>query len=157
MGGKTVEDIFDGDLARVFAAMTASAAELGFTLLSSQPEAGVLSFNTGRSMKSWTGQDLSATAVPVTETSTKIVVGGSLAVRGSGPRQVVSWGEKANLSNKFLEQVRLVLPGTPAPPATGTAEQISGAEELEKLATLRETGVLTEEEFQQQKARILAR
>lgn len=155
MDGKTVEQIFDYGSARVFTAMTRSAAELVLTILSSQPDAGILSFNTGRSMKSWTGQDLSSTAISVAENITKIVVGGSLAVRGSGPMQLGSWGEKANLSKKFLDRGRIVLPDTPEPPALRTAGEMSVADELQKLVALRDSGALTEEEFQHQKTRLL--
>lgn len=41
-------------------------------------------------------------------------------------------------------------------PATATGPPPSRADQLEKLASLRDRGVITAEEFQQEKARILA-
>jgi putative oligomerization/nucleic acid binding protein len=44
----------------------------------------------------------------------------------------------------------------PPPPAAPIASTPGTAEELSRLAELRDRGVLTEEEFQAQKARLLA-
>lgn len=152
MGGKTVEATYSASIDRLYPAMVRAAAELGYTILSSQPEAGVLSFNTGRSMKSWTGQDLSATALAASNGSTKVVVGGSLAVRGAGFQQIGSWGEKQALSSKFLEKVRTILPSIAVAPKP-TAGSL--ADELSKLASLQRDGILTAAEFEREKARIL--
>jgi hypothetical protein len=157
VGGKTTERTFTASRERVVAAMTRAAAELGFSILSSQPDAGVVSFNTGRSWKSWTGQDLSATAIAISSSDTKVIVGGSLAVRGSGPKQVGSWGEKSALSKKFIDKIDEVLPSVvEAERVTAGGGTTGVADELKKIADLRDAGILSEGEFEGQKARLLA-
>jgi hypothetical protein len=111
MGGKTIEAKFDADAGRVFDAAKLTAASLGYTIFNSDKQSGTLTFNTGRSMKSWAGQDLTATLMQVGG-YTRVIVGGSIAEGGNpfGGGQLVSWGEKDALSRKFLEALEANLP-----------------------------------------------
>jgi hypothetical protein len=65
MAGQTFESTFDASTEVVYAGCVETAARLGYTTLEARPEVGVLSFNTGRSMKSWAGQDMTATVIDV--------------------------------------------------------------------------------------------
>lgn len=106
MGGKTVQAQYNEPLAKVFAAARLAVASLGYTVLVSDFSSGTISFNTGRSMKSFAGQDLSATLVEANGV-TSVFVGGSLAKGGNpfGGGQLVAWGEKSALSQKFLGEL----------------------------------------------------
>lgn len=157
MGGKTVEGRFNGSRQRVFRACQSAAAQLGYSVLHTDAGSGVITFNTGRSMKSWAGQDLSATVISE-GSSCRVVVGGSLAKGGNpfGSGQVASWGEKSALSRKFLEMVDQTLPsiaeeraGVAAPPPTSVAD------ELLKLKALLDAGVLTAAEMDDAKRKLL--
>ena len=119
MGGKAVEHRMSASTARAYEACRQAVANLGYTTLHTDGSASTISFNTGRSMKSWAGQDLSASVFSDGDGS-RVVVGGSLATRGNpfgGGSQVGSWGEKKALSNKFLAEVARVLPKIPEPAA----------------------------------------
>jgi hypothetical protein len=122
----------------------------------------MLSFNTGRSMSSWAGQDLTV-SLSMRGTTTDMAIGGRLARSNFGGGQLFSWGEKGRLSDQFAQVVRDTLPSTPEPkpaappasPAPAASTSTSVADELTKLAALRDSGVLTEDEFAVQKARLL--
>ena len=116
MGGKTVETVFEADAKRVFEAARMAIASLGYTVLSADQNSKFLSFNTGRSMKSWAGQDLTATMIE-SGSSTTVIVGGSIAKGGNpfgGGSQIAAWGEKDALSRKFLQEIEACLPKVPA-------------------------------------------
>lgn len=105
------------------------------------------------------GQDLTATVVPA-GVGSQLVMGGSIA-RGGNPfsgGQLVSWGEKGRLIKTFVGKVTEVLPSIAKEKATVSApapESVSVADELAKLAKLRDDGVLTPDEFAAQKAKLL--
>lgn len=122
----------------------------------------MVSFNTGRSMWTWAGQDLTATVVPIGADDCKLVIGGSIATRGSplgGGTQLVGWGEKGRIVEKMFEAVRIALPNVPEPqtesepPATVAAAD--PIDRVKKLHELREAGALTDEEFEREKAKAL--
>lgn len=141
---------------------------LGYTVIHSDKASGQLSFNTGRSMSSWSGQDLTATVVPAGAGS-QLIMGGSIARGGNpfgGGSQLGSWGEKGRLIKTFVDTVTEVLPSIPkaqtqsqtkaqAKASAPAREAISVADELAKLAKLRDEGVLTPDEFAAQKAKLL--
>lgn len=58
---------------------------------------------------------------------------------------------------KQLESLRALAAKSSASTETGTATTVSVADELQKLAALRDKGVLTSEEFDQQKRALLSR
>lgn len=157
MAGKTQTFAFpDASAARLWAACVQAVGLLGFNVIHSDKESGQLSFNTGRSMSSWAGQDLTATVI-VQDAGSQLVMGGSLARGGNplgGGSQIASWGEKGRLISKFAAKVSEILPNVAAP-VTSPAAAGSTADELAKLAHLRDSGVLTSEEFEAQKAKLL--
>jgi hypothetical protein len=119
-------------------------------------------------MKTWAGQDLQATVFASGKNS-QVVVGGTIARRGGlAGGQQIAWGEKSALSQKFLAEIESILPTIPespfshlpppptvSPPFVASSSQVSRLDELAKAAELRDRGVLTEEEFLSEKARIL--
>ena len=171
MGGKTIEKTFTASTERVFTACRHAVAELGYSVTTSDSAGGVLSFNTGRSMKTWGGQDLTASVLP-SASGSRVVVGGSLGKGGSaltgGGAQLVGWGEKKELSLKFLGAVERILPtipetplATPPPPPSQPSQapppppQPSLAAQIKELKQLLDDGVLTAEEFESAKAKLL--
>ena len=160
MGGKTTEAEFAVSPSRVFMACKRAVAELGYAVVHTDSEAMILSFNTGRSMKSWAGQDLSASVIAGGGT-TRGVVGGSLAKGGNpfGSGQVAAWGEKSALSRKFLLTVGRVLPTVPEPSTSGGTTSVAApsvVDELVKLKGLLDRGVLSNAEFESLKHRLLS-
>lgn len=158
MGGKSVQFNFNASGGRVWAAALQVVSQLGYTVVHTDGVARVLSFNTGRSMSSWAGQDLSMTLVPDGHAGTVMTVGGSLGKGGNpfGGGQAFAWGEKGRLIDKFAATVKEIVPRIAEPQAPAPAGGASVADELAKLASLRDSGVLSEDEFAAQKARLLS-
>jgi hypothetical protein len=157
MAGKTFGANFNASTERTFAAGVRAVGELGYTILEARPDAGVISFNSGRSMKSWAGQDMSATFVN-DGPGTKVIVGGSIAKGGNplgGGSQIVSWGEKTQIAERFLRKLEDVLPQTPEPKAKSNSGGGSLADQFRSLADLKDQGVLSETEFEAAKAKII--
>lgn len=160
MGGKTIEGTFDATPARTFEACRSAVANLGYTVLTASRDSMTISFNTGRSMKSWGGQDLTASLFAAGG-KTRVVVGGSLAKGGSaltgGGAQLGAWGEKKALSNKFIDEIRRVLPSIAEPASSTPAGNAttSAADEILKLKELLDAGVLSQEEFEASKRKLL--
>lgn len=158
VAGKTQAFSFqDVSAERLWIACVQAVGLLGFNVIHSDKDSGQLSFNTGRSMSSWAGQDLTATVINPGSGS-QLVMGGSLAKGGNplgGGSQIGSWGEKGRLISKYAEKVTEILPGI-AEPEAASAAPTSAADELAKLAQLRDSGVLTADEFEAQKAKLLA-
>jgi hypothetical protein len=154
---KTEEMKFEASSARVFNACRVAMAQLSYTLISADETGRMISFNTGRSMKSFAGQDLQATVLDNGDGS-RVIVGGAIARRGGmGSGQQIAWGEKAALSKKFLAEVESVLPNVPEVVRSDStpSESRSIAEELKSLRDLHDQGVISEEEFSKAKEKLL--
>ncbi len=159
MAGKTQEAEFQASAGRVWVALVTAIGELGFTTLSSDKTSGLLSFNTGRSMKSWAGQDLNATVLSTGEGQSRIVIGGTIArTQAFGGSQLASWGEKKKLAVKVLDRVRESLPSIPeaADDATAHDNGVGIGTELAHLASLHQSGAISDEEFASAKRRLLS-
>jgi len=162
MGGKVQEFSFSSTSAeRLWQACIQSVGLLGYTVMHSDSSAKSVSFNTGRSMSSWAGQDLNATVISRGSDS-HLVMGGSLATRGNlfgGGSQVVSWGEKGQLIKAFVAKVAAVLPSVAeapaAPPVDGQASDV--ASRIKELAALHAEGLVTDAEFSAKKQELLDR
>lgn len=157
---KTENQEFAASPGRVFSACKHAVALLGYTVISSDESGRMIAFNTGRSMRTWAGQDLQATVLAYGKGS-RVVVGGTIARRGGiASAQQIAWGEKAALSNTFLIKVAELLPSIPESaitrsPVVSGAPPLNRMGQLEKASELRDKGLLTEEEFQAEKSRIL--
>lgn len=138
-----------------------AVAELGYSVIHTDGAAQIISFNTGRSMSSWAGQDLTASVFQEGDGS-RVVVGGSMATRGNpfgGGSQLVSWGEKEKLSNRFLDVLHMQLSRLPtaSPAEPDTPASDDPVEQLRKLGELRDSGVITPEQFETKREELLRR
>jgi hypothetical protein len=156
---KAVEKAYSASRDRLFAALLRSVSELGYSINNSDTALGTISFSTGMSMRSSAGQNMTATVFAVGEAESKVVMGGKREQKGSpfgGGGQVYDWGEKGKITRKLLEQLDRVLPETPEPavssPTSGTASTVA---ELQGLADLKAQGLLSEDEFEAAKAKLL--
>jgi len=112
---KTVNRDFAASPSTVLVACRQAVAQLGYTFIASDDAGHVITFNTGRSLKSWAGQDLQASVLAL-DGNSQVVVGGTIARRGGlSGIQLIAWGEKANLSRKFLDGVSKNLLNTSDP------------------------------------------
>ena len=90
-------------------------------------------------------------------------VAGSMLEFAAEPNRIAFGKDKAPKLKKMLEFVQTTVAATPKPevtqPASGTGAEAPGSpfEMLEKLADLKAKGILTEEDFQAQKKKILER
>lgn len=155
---KSIEEVFEASPERTLEAFKLAVAQLGYRLLNFDESAKLLAFNTGRSMKSFAGQDLQVTVVPSDGGSTAIL-GGSIARRGglSGSQQL-AWGEKGALIKKTVEKARAVLSSIPEMPRSDSSAMGPPPDRLSALAKadeLHKSGVLTDKEFESEKQRIL--
>jgi hypothetical protein len=75
---------------------------------------------------------------------------------GAAARTAVIAGAAALVSGRVARKARMSPALQPAPPAAARASVDELHVELTKLAELRDAGLLTEEEFAAQKARLLA-
>jgi len=105
--GRTVPDAVAASDAPIRQSPTSAGV-----VIATHPDAGVVSFNTGRSMSSMKGQDLTATVIGLGASRSKVIVGGSL---GGNNTQVVAWGEKAKLAIRFLDALGRIAATEPAP------------------------------------------
>ena len=160
MAGKAKEFLCEGaSVDRVWTACVQAVGVLGYNVLSSDSGSKQISFNTGRSMSSWGGQDLSATLIAV-GSDTKLLMGGSLAKTGNpfgGGAQLGSWGEKSRLIDNFAEEVRKLLPDIPEPVTLASTAAEDIPTQIQKLGDLHKQGLLTDDEFAAKKQDLLNR
>ena len=91
--------------------------------------------------------------------STAGMMYGSITIKSAGSSALIDNTLKrfSHEMANFVRKKAMDFNGTAAPvAAAGTANQVSLADELIKLSQLRESGILTDEEFQVQKDRLLA-
>ena len=154
MAGKTIDREYDASPEKVFEACRRAVGEMGYTVLFSDSAGFSISFNTGRSMKTWGGQDLTATVFS-SGNGSKLVVGGSIAKNGNpfGGNQLGSWGEKSALSKKFHDAVTGILPSVKVSKASSNSAGM--ADELLKLKDLFDQGILSKSEFEAAKHKLI--
>lgn len=85
---------------------------------------------------------------------TAVVAGTATAVSNNvSRRQANRWADQAAPAPRYEAPPQYAAPAPPAPTAQTSDDMFA---QLEKLGKLRDAGVLTDEEFAAQKARILA-
>lgn len=85
---------------------------------------------------------------------TAVVAGTATAVSNNvSRRQANRWSDQAAPAPQYEAPPQYAAPAPPAPTAQSSDDMFA---QLEKLGQLRDAGVLTDEEFAAQKARILA-
>lgn len=90
------------DTATAITSLTAVIARLGYTLQGIDRENGLITFQTGMSMKSWAGQSMSAHVLAIAPNTVQITLGGTRNVHGA-QMQVYDWGEAGSIGTKIVE------------------------------------------------------
>lgn len=104
-------------------------------------------------------EDFSYDRVTSIQYETKMMFG-TITIFGSGNKAVVSQVTPKARAKSFAESVRALIsetkePAVAAPPVAPTAPGIDPIAQLEKLAELKDRGILTEEEFAAKKKQLL--
>lgn len=99
---------YAADAATATKAVTAAVARLGYTLKGVDKENGLVTFETGMSMKSWAGQSMSVHIMEVGEKTSQITMGGKRNAHGA-QMQVYDWGEAAGIASKIVEALKPIL------------------------------------------------
>lgn len=154
---KTYEFEFDAPPEELFTEMLSAVNALGFSILHNEDTETSVTFNTGPSIWSTAGQDMTATAFPVTSSSSKLVVSGRTARRGE-QAQYGSWGERGRIAKGLATRLRGTLPEAPMTPQ-GSRDTDSSAfvVELAILCELHRNGDITDDEFAESKERLFDR
>jgi hypothetical protein len=100
---KIYEFEFDAPPEQLYLETVSAVSVLGFSILESEDTS--LTFNTGASIWSNAGQDMTATAEAVTESSSRLVLSGQNAQRG----EYGSWGERGRIAKGLASLVREAL------------------------------------------------
>jgi hypothetical protein len=106
---KPIEQNFEANPTKVFSAAKVAIAKLGWAVLGVNDSGLMITCNTGRSIKSFAGQDLQVTVIEAGSGS-NVIVGGQIARRGGrSATQQLAWGEKGTLTKKLLSTIGEVL------------------------------------------------
>jgi hypothetical protein len=148
---RTYEFEFDAPPEQLFTETVSAVSALGFSILHHYDEPAAVTFNTGPSIWSTAGQDMTAAALALSSSSSKLVVSGKTARRGT-EAQYGSWGERGRIAKGLATRVRGALEEQ-LPTASG--DDPAFVTELATLAELHGSGALTDEEFATAKLRLL--
>jgi hypothetical protein len=97
---------YDADLPRAIKAVVAIVARLGYTLSQVDKENGLVTFETGASMDSWAGQNMSVHISDFEESKVQIIIGGT---RKNYGKQIYDWGESKKIALKIIEELNTLL------------------------------------------------
>jgi hypothetical protein len=97
---KMYEFEFEAPPEQVFQETLGAVNLLGFSVL--EREDASFTFNTGPSIFSSAGQDMTVTAEPLTDSSSRLVLSGQNAQRG----EYGSWGERGRIAKGLASKVR---------------------------------------------------
>jgi len=150
-GGNALKTVFrECSTARLYAAAVQTVVELGCAITRRDDAAMRITFRTNP-VRPWPGMELTAAIHPQTG-GAEIVLGGRHV---TGYRLgMADWHQAQSLGLMFLNRLKSSLPGIPEPPAGAPGDR-STVDQLKSLAELRERGVLTEDEFEAEKKRVL--
>ena len=114
---KTEAAVYEASCGDLWSVLLKVVAEFGYTISVSDERSGVLSFNTGRSLLSWSGQNMTAFVIEVDNGRTRLQLGGSAA---GGPTmvsggQLTTWGERGSITRRVFDQVGMRLATRPCP------------------------------------------
>jgi len=150
-GGNALKAVYrECSPARLYAAAVHTVMELGCAITRRDDAAMRITFRTNP-VRPWPGMELTAAIHPEAD-GAEIVLGGRHA---TGYRLgMADWHQAQSLGLMFLERLKSNLPRIPEPTAGATGKP-STVDQLKSLAELRERGVLTEDEFEAEKKRVL--
>ena len=156
---KTYEFEFDAPPEELFNETLSAVNALGFSILHNEDTKTSVTFNTGPSMWSAAGQDMTATAFPISPSTSRLIVTGQTARRG-GEAQYGSWGERGRIAKGLATRVRGTLPETATTGEAGAPTDSSSSAfvvELAILCELHRNGDVTDDEFAEAKQRLFDR
>jgi hypothetical protein len=156
---KTYEFEFDAPPEELFTEMLSAVNALGFSILHNEDTETSVTFNTGPSIWSAAGQDMTATAFPTSDSSSKLVVTGRTARRGE-QAQYGSWGERGRIAKGLATRLRGTLPESSVLTATAPERDTDASAfvvELAILCELHRNGDITDDEFSESKQRLFDR
>src|SRR5262249_10401936 len=111
MAKKPTEKLYDASPQRLYDAVIRTGAGLGYSVQHTDSQTRTASFNTGMSMRSWGGQNMTV-IVSAEGEGARLTIGGTRDQRGNpfggGGGQVYDWGEAGKISRKFLERLDAV-------------------------------------------------
>jgi len=150
-GGNALGSVYRNcSTARLYAAAVHTVMELGCAITSRDDAAMTISFRTN-AVRPWPGMELTA-AIHPKGNGAQVVVGGRHI---TGYRLgMADWHQANALGLMFLDRLKSDLPAIPEPARAVTANP-STVDQLTSLAELRDRGVLTEDEFEAEKKRLL--
>jgi Short C-terminal domain len=155
---KTYEFEFDAPPEQLYNETLSAVTALGFSILRNEDRVPAITFNTGPSMWSTAGQDMTVKALPVSPSTSKLVVSGRTAPRGE-KQQYGSWGERGRIAKGLAARVRGgLVDHRPQREGASNGSATNGAafvDELARLAELHRSGALSDAEFAQAKQRLL--
>jgi hypothetical protein len=99
-------ETFDVPADNLFVAVQAAAQQLAKKVEGVDPQNRTLYFNTGMSLWSWKGQNVSATVVDEGNGRSQLQVGAQIDRRGANKLQVVDWGEGSRVAKKLIAKVQ---------------------------------------------------
>jgi hypothetical protein len=99
---KTYEFEFEAPPEQLFEETVSAVNVLGFSILQSDDAGASLTFNTGPSIFSNAGHDITAKAEALSASSSKLVLSGRAARRG----EYGSWGERGRVAKGVAAKVR---------------------------------------------------
>jgi len=156
---KTYEFEFDAPPEELFTEMLSAVSALGFSILHNEDTETSVTFNTGPSIWSTAGQDMTATAFPISSSASRLVVSGKTARRGE-QAQYGSWGERSRIAKGLATRLRGTLPEstTALKPRHDTdSDSAAFVVELAILCELHRNGDITDDEFAEAKLRLFDR
>ncbi len=99
---------YNVDQLKAIKAITAVIARLGYTLGQVDRENGIVTFETGMSMRSYAGQKMSAQISDFEEAKVQITISGVRKTHGAQV-QVYDWGEANKIAAKIIEELDVIL------------------------------------------------
>jgi hypothetical protein len=151
--GNSLEVVYANcSAAQLYEATARAGTQLGFKILSQDPTSGTLVFSTTVPTTSWLGPEISARITTHGDAARIVVTGTRVAAYRLA---LADWLQVKRVSLLLLERLSSVLPEE-VELAPSPAPAPSRLDELESLADLRNRGVLTEEEFDAEKKKLLS-
>ena len=153
---KMYEFEFDAPPEELFNETLGAVNALGFSILHNEDTATSVTFNTGPSIWSPAGQDMTVTALPLSPSSSKLVITGKTARRGN-EAQYGSWGERGRIAKGLATRVKGTLVEAPARAGDVGPDSSAFVVELAILCELHRNGDVTDDEFAEAKQRLFDR
>ena len=99
-------ETFDAPPDNVFMAVQAAAQQMAKKVEGVDSQQRTLYFNTGMSLWSWKGQNVTAAVTDLGGGRSQLQVGARIDNSGANKLQVVSWGEGGRVAKKLIAKTR---------------------------------------------------